>query len=93
MTALRQEDDAPRGFVTMREYLRLQRRCEELEAIVAVQRGDERTDAECDLEHKVRLLTSMSPQGAKALITIARARRQQVVCHVSDNRIREEPPR
>lgn len=81
MTALRQEDDAPRGFVTMREYLRLQRRCDELEDLLADLREDERDVVDELLIHAVRLNVGVSPQGAKAIIAIARARRQPVMLH------------
>ena len=76
MTALRQEDDAPRGFVTMREYLRLRDRCEELECLLADRREDEVVDATSDLIALVRLATKVSPQGARLLIHMARMRRQ-----------------
>lgn len=79
MTALRQEDDAPRGFVTMREYLKLQRRCEELEYLLADRRDEERDEADEQLIHALRLRLGVSPQGAKALIALAHARRQPVL--------------
>jgi len=63
-------DDAPRGFVPMREYLRLQRRCDELEARLAEQREAERDAADDDTAALVRRRLNLSPQGATVLLTL-----------------------
>lgn len=75
MTAVRQEGDAPRGFVTMREYLRLRDRCEELEAIVASHQVDDAEDVDENIISKLRLEAGLSPQGAIVVSAIARSRR------------------
>ena len=54
MTALRQEDDAPRGFVTMREYLKLQHRCEELEELLASTASTQGLDQERAMKLQIR---------------------------------------
>lgn len=74
MSLARTEDDAPRGFVPMREYLRLQRRVDELEAQLLYLRDDRRDEDCAALVHSVRLATGVTPQGAQMLIALARAR-------------------
>jgi len=78
MSAVRSEDDAPRGFVTMREYIRLQRRIDDLEAQLASLRDDAREASDQELIHRLRLEAGIAPQGALVLIHLARARREPV---------------
>lgn len=68
MTA--QPDDAPRGFVPMRDYLRLQRRCDALEAKLAERREAERDEAEEERIDTLRRRLGLGPQQARALLVL-----------------------
>ena len=65
-----QPDDAPRGFVPMREYLRLQRKCDDLEAQLAERREAERDEADEDTIGIVRRRLGLSPQQARVLLVL-----------------------
>lgn len=74
MSLARTEDDAPRGFVPMREYLRLQRRVDELEAKLADRRQEQRAMIDRDLIARIRAEAGVSPQGAQIIAILARSR-------------------
>lgn len=78
MSAIRKEDDAPRGFVPMREYLKLRERCEELEEIVK-QHGDERVaGVREDTIALLRTRLKVSPQQAQIIAHMAATTRPAV---------------
>lgn len=68
-------DDAPRGFVPMRDYLKLQRRVDELEAQLADRKQDEREEADEALVDILRRRLRLSPQEARVTIMLAQTHR------------------
>lgn len=63
-------DEAPRGFVSMREYLALQKRCDQLEDEVFALRDEATVGA---WQH-IRIRLNVSPQMAKILAALYCAR-------------------
>lgn len=76
MTAQRIEDDAPRGFVPMADYLRLQRKCDELAEQVACLKDEQRDGATDELAGKLHMFLPASPQCARILAFILTAKRK-----------------
>ncbi len=75
MTALRTEEDAPRGFVPKSDLYRALRRIDELEAELAAIRGREDVDAQDGYEALLRLAIPCSPQAARILADLLRSKR------------------
>lgn len=69
-------DDTPRGFVPMRDYLKLQERCDELEERLALLSDEGRS---CDMENAIsliRLRVRTAPKSAKYLALHLRSKRR-----------------
>lgn len=67
-------DDAPRGFVPMADYLRLQRKCDELEATVAELREDRADALTEERELAVRLGCGLTRQQSRLVLTLLSVR-------------------
>lgn len=67
-------DDAPRGFVPMREYLRLQRRCDELEERIAELSEAERDTIDAALIWTARNRLRLTEQECKVVLFLVGCR-------------------
>jgi hypothetical protein len=72
------EQDAPRGFVPMREYLRLQRRVDDLEELLACARSEQRDAASDDVLRALQRSLGVSRQCAQVVAVIATSRRPTI---------------
>lgn len=75
MTALRQEDDAPRGFVPKAELYRALQRIDELEAQLAAIRGQGDAEAQEGYEALLRFAIPCSPQASRIFADLLRSKR------------------
>lgn len=73
-----QEQDAPHGFVPMRDYLRLQRRVDELEEQLACAKEDQRDAASENVLRAIQRALGVSRQVAQALAVVATSRRPSI---------------
>lgn len=67
--------DAPRGFIAMADYLRLQRKCDDLEAELAERRGDTLFEATEDAINTVRAELKIGRQASILLLFLMASKR------------------
>lgn len=72
MSAL--EQDAPRGFVSMRDYLKLQAKCDALEEKILAQQEDQADEASEVVVAKIMEATGLTRQQTVMMLVLARAK-------------------